>query len=132
MLIPDKSDKAKGEAYLTKKGLTWNKVQMSSPGRLWKHVQRYISEKSFLHTIVKEFFDCWGPIKCSITGQPLFSPESWKKSQGVLHDIQKGWVSDPAGIALYTVKGHDKNGLTLYHCICGTNSVEGAVHNPIQ
>jgi len=30
------------------------------------------------------------------------------------------------------VRGFDKNGLSLYHCIRGTNSVEGAIHNPIR
>jgi hypothetical protein len=33
---------------------------------------------------------------------------------------------------LYTVLCYDKWGLAIYHCIHGTNSVEGAVHNPIR
>ena len=33
---------------------------------------------------------------------------------------------------MYTIKGIDKKGLKLYHCIRGTNSVEGAIHNPIR
>src|ERR1700683_4776665 len=52
------------------------------------------------------------------------------KAKGVLHDVWKGWISDPAGIPLYTIRFHDKHGLPVYHCIQGTNSVEGAVHNP--
>jgi hypothetical protein len=132
MLVPDKNDKAKVEEYLNKKGMNWDQVRRSSPGWLWKRVRRYIPEKSLLHRILKEFFDCWGPIKCTTTGQKLFSAESWKKANGVLHDVQKGWISDPAGIPLYTVRGHDRNGLAIYHCIRGTNSVEGAVHNPIR
>jgi hypothetical protein len=67
-----------------------------------------------------------------VTGQALFSEETWKKAQGVLHDVKKGWISDLSAIPLYTVNGCDKNGLPLFHCIRGTNSVEGGVHNPIQ
>jgi hypothetical protein len=43
-----------------------------------------------------------------------------------------GWVNDPDGIPMYVAEGVDKNGLAVYHCLHGTNSVEGAVHNPIQ
>jgi len=73
----------------------------------------------------------WGSVKSSITGQPLFSAETWKKVKAVLHDVCKGWLSDPSSIPVYTHEGTDKNGLPLYHCIHGTNSVEGAIHNPI-
>ena len=79
-----------------------------------------------------EFFNCWGKIKCSVTGQLLFSAETWKKTEAVLHDVCKGWLSDPTSIPVYTREGTDKNGLPLYHCIHGTNSVEGTIHNPIR
>ena len=81
--------------------------------------------------VLTEFFNCWGKIKCPITGQQLFNAETWKKTQGVLHDVCKGWLSDPSSIPVYTQEGTDKSGLPLYHYICGTNSVEGAIHNPI-
>jgi hypothetical protein len=84
-----------------------------------------------LYKILTEFFEAWGHIKCTVTGQPLFGDETWKKVKGVLHDVQKGWISDPSGIPLYTIRKRDKNNLYVYHCIRGTNSVEGAVHNPI-
>src|SRR3954469_10770488 len=63
--------------------------------------------------------------------RPLFGKISWQKAKAILHDIKRGWISDPPGIPLYTLQGHDKHGLTLYHCIRETNSVEGGVHNPI-
>ena len=50
----------------------------------------------------------------------------------MLHDVKKGWVSDPHNIPLYTFESQDKYGLVIYHCIRGTNSVEGSVHNPIR
>jgi hypothetical protein len=67
-----------------------------------------------------------------VTQQKLFSAETWKKTQGVLHDVKKGWLSDPGSISVYVQEGRDKDGLLLYHCIQGTNSVEGAIHNPIR
>ena len=85
-----------------------------------------------MYVLLKELFDSWGPVKCTVTKQPLFSQETWKKAFAVLHDVQKGWISDPSSIPVYTLKGTDKHGLKLYHCIRGTNSVEGAVHNPIR
>jgi hypothetical protein len=46
--------------------------------------------------------------------------------------VKCGWISDPTNIPLYTLESQDKNGLPIYHCIRGTNSVEGSVHNPIR
>ena len=132
MLVPDKGDRKKVQDYLQKAGLKWDSVCKSHPDWLWKRVRRYIPGKDFLFCILEEFFNAWGPVICSFTGYPLFSEESWKKAKGVLHDVKMGWISDPQGIPLYTLLGHDQHGLALYHCIRGTNSVEGGVHNPIR
>ena len=132
MLVPDKNDKAQVISHLKAKGLTWESVRLSSPAWLWRRVRRYIPEKNFLYQILDEFFMCWGPVKCTVTGQALFNDETWKKAKAVLHDVRMGWVSDPVGIPLYTILCYDKWGLAIYHCIRGTNSVEGAVHNPIR
>jgi len=111
---------------------SFDRMQIEKPDWLWKRVRRYIPNKDTLFELLNELFKLWGPIKCTITGQTLFSNDTWKKSQGVLHDVQMGWLSDPIGIPLYTIRFTDKHGLPVYHCIRGTNSVEGAVHNPIQ
>lgn len=132
LLLPDEDDKKLISQVLAKKNLTYNQVRSKSPAWLWKRVRRYIPESNILVLVLREFFDSWGKIKCSITGQPLFSAETWKKAKAVLHDVRKGWLSDPSSIPVYTREGTDKNGLPLYHCIRGTNSVEGAIHNPIR
>ena len=131
MLVPDKRDKQNVLTYLAKKGLKWDQVRKSQPDWLWKHVRRYIPEKNLLHPILEEFFNAWGPAKCSFRKFPLFDEESWKKANCILHDVKRGWISDPPGIPLYTLLGYDQNGLAVYHCLRGTNSVEGGVHNPI-
>ena len=132
LLVPDEDDKRAVSEILEKKNSTFNKMRSKSPAWLWKRVRRYIPEKGILELVLTEFFNSWGHIKCSVTHQELFSAETWKKTQGVLHDVKKGWLSDPGSISVYTQEGIDKDGLLLYHCIRGTNSVEGAIHNPIR
>ncbi|KAJ7112383.1 hypothetical protein C8R43DRAFT_961795, partial [Mycena crocata] len=133
MLIPDKGDKQRLVDYFKKKGTTWEAERYKRPDWVWKRCRRYIPEKTVLYPILKEFFDCWGPLTCTVDGKvlKLFDAESWKKAEAVLHDVQKGWVSDPHGVSLYTFEGTDKAGLNLYHCERGTNSVEGAVHTHV-
>jgi len=46
----------------------------------------------------------------------------------VMESIQNGYYSDPLGCMLYSTHGKDANGLTLYRCIQGTNSVEGGIY----
>lgn len=133
LFVTDKNDCTRVEAYLQKHKMpSFDKVRLEKPDWLWRRVRRYIPEKNLLVKLLGELFECWGPVKCTITGQPLFSSDTWKKSEGVLHDVRKGWISDPVGIPLYNIRFTDKNGLPVYHCIRGTNSVEGAVHNPIR
>src|SRR5436305_9043657 len=119
ILVPDKGDKENIQAYLVKKGKNWDMVRKSDPDWLWKRVWRYIPEKTLLHHILEEFFNAWGPVVCLKDDKPLFSDDSWKKAKGILHDVKKGWVSDPSGIPVYTLIGYDQHGLALYHCIRG-------------
>jgi hypothetical protein len=131
LLIPDETDKKAVESVLAKQNIDWNTKRAKDPDWLWKRVRRYIPRKEVLHPILKEFFECWGKVICSVHKIPLFNEESWKKANAVLQDVQRGWLSDPESIPLYVVNGSDQNGLTVYHCLRGTNSVEGAIHNPI-
>ena len=132
MLVSDKADKALVEAYLVKQGKNWDHVQKYDEDWLWARVKRYIPEKELLYVVLEEFFDAWGHTICSKSHKPLFDNEIWAVTKGVLHNVRKGWLSDPPGISLYTLLGYDKHGLALYHCIRGTNSVEVGVHNPIR
>ncbi|KAF5342768.1 hypothetical protein D9758_017029 [Tetrapyrgos nigripes] len=131
LLIPDETDKNTIEAYLAKRNLDWNTMRAKRPSWLWRRVRRYVPRKEVLHPILKEFFDCWGNVICSVRKIPLFNEESWKKAHAVLQDVQRGWLSDPSSIPLYVYDGQQE-GLTLYRCLRGTNSVEGGVHNPIH
>jgi hypothetical protein len=132
LLVPDQNDKAIVEAMLQKNRETWDQIKSKSPDWLWKRVHRFIPPKDILHVLLKELFNCWAPIKCVITRQELFNDESHQKAHSILLEVQKEWILDPSFISVYIKEGVDKHGLFLYHCIHGTNSVEGAVHNPIR
>jgi hypothetical protein len=132
LLVPDKDDRDIVESVLRKKGETWEKTKSKAPAWLWKRVRHFIPQKDVLHILLKELFESWAFIKCAVTGQRLFNDETHKKAQSVLVEVQKGWISDPTFMSVYMKIGVDRDGLNLYHCIRGTNSVEGAVHNPIR
>lgn len=111
--------------------MTWSFVKSKSPGWLWKRVQRFIPNKDVLYVVLKGLFESWAPVVCKTTGQKLLTLESHQKAQSTLLEVRKGWISDPVGISVYQLEGVDKYGLNLYHCIRGTNSVEGSVNECI-
>jgi hypothetical protein len=84
-----------------------------------------------LYPVVKNLFTLYGPLKCKKTGKPLFDNEAWKQSKSVLKTILSGHVSDPPGFSFYYKMGTDTDGLSLYRCYRGTNSLEGGVHQNI-
>jgi len=53
-------------------------------------------------------------------------------SERLLDTARRGFVSDPPGIPLYYRMGTDRDGLTVYRTIRGTNSVEGGVHMAVR
>ncbi|KAI9461358.1 hypothetical protein HD554DRAFT_2041439 [Boletus coccyginus] len=67
------------------------------------------------------------------TGQSLFNSHAWEVVRSLLENVHLGYYFDSVGVELYYNIGHDKNGLALYWCCCGTNSIKGGVHqNLIQ
>jgi hypothetical protein len=65
---------------------------------------------------------------CLATKLPLFNALCWKESKSMLQLVEEGYLSDPPGVQLYVKIGEDKDGLVLYRCFRGTNTVEGGVH----
>src|ERR1700683_1642487 len=65
MLVTDKRDRIRVEAYLTRNKLgKFETFCLEKPKWCWKRVRRYIPEKDFLYRILDELFKCWGPVKC--------------------------------------------------------------------
>lgn len=81
-----------------------------------------------MYVALAELFRDWGGLKCSRTGARLFTKATEKKAEGVLETVARGWVSDPPETLLYVIMQVDNEGLPVYRCLRGTNSVEGGVH----
>lgn len=132
LLMIDEDDRRMVDQALAKRPVstrtTWDELRKTNPEWLWRRVRRYVPKKEYLVPVLEELFQCWGDAKCSKTGLPLFNQTTWKKAEGVLQSVRNGWVSDPDGISLYVKIRLDKEGLTVYRCLRGTNSVEGGIH----
>jgi hypothetical protein len=131
LFILDNEDKANVEAMLTKKDLTINQMILKSPEWVFDHVKRLIPRPDILHQRVFEVFQTFGPMKDAITSQPLFSSAAYAQAELMLENISLGHYSDPPGINLYMERGRDVDGLPIYRCLRGTNSVEGGIHQNI-
>ncbi|KAF7324049.1 3'-5' exonuclease domain-containing protein [Mycena kentingensis (nom. inval.)] len=129
-LIPHPADKARIEAYLKTKGLTWDIMLRLNPKWLWRRCRRTVPPAELLHKQAHEVLMLFGALKDAKTGLPLFNSAAWKMAKNILELFANGHVSDIPGVQLYTCIGFDEHadGLPLYGCARGTNFVEGGVH----
>ena len=65
-------------------------------------------------------------------GQVFFSKDACGMAARLIDTARLGFLSDPVGVSLYYRMGIDKDGLSIYRTIRGTNSVEGGVHMTIH
>ena len=101
-------------------------------------IEREVPPPSVLYWRVRAVFALYGPMKDSVTGKPMFNAKAWKKANGILREIRKGYYSDPPGMGMYkkilckdgTVK-RNKYGLDMIECIRGTNRTEAYHKNLI-
>ena len=63
---------------------------------------------------------------------PLINKKTEKEVQKLLEHVDRGCLSDPPGISLYYDGGKDRDGLQLFHCVRGTNDLEGAAHRSLS
>ncbi|KAF8328650.1 hypothetical protein F5887DRAFT_897466 [Amanita rubescens] len=128
LFVPDPVDKAAIEAVLQERNVTWDQMVLWKPEWVWKRVKRFVPCAGVLYPRVAQVFRSFGPLKDANTNQPLFNRASFRTAQNILHNVRLGYYSDPVGIKLYTFVRDDKNGLPVYRCIQGTNSIEGGIH----
>ncbi|EPQ50510.1 hypothetical protein GLOTRDRAFT_133880 [Gloeophyllum trabeum ATCC 11539] len=129
--IPDPEDKAIMETFLEGRNTTWDKMLLFHSRWLFQRVKRIVPPAEILLPRVRNVLQKFGPLKDSITGQPLFNDRAWDTSGNVLENIRRGYYSDPPGVQLYFIRGRDKYGLMRYKCCRGTNAIEGGVHQNI-
>jgi hypothetical protein len=79
-------------------------------------IRRYIPKPKILYARVQKVFEHF---KDLIREMSLV-----KCAKKILKHIERGCVSDPQGISLYRIDRKDSNGLSIYTCSRGTNSVE--------
>jgi hypothetical protein len=129
LFIMDEEDKKAVEEVLIKNGESWELKMKYDRSWVLKRVKRKVAPPQVLLPLLKALFLSFGPLKCPKSKRTLFDHTTWKKAVRVLKTVQLGHVSDPPGVQLYYKTGKtDKDGLTLYRCIRGTNSLEGGVH----
>ncbi|CAO3622156.1 unnamed protein product [Mucor hiemalis] len=129
MFVVDLQDKSSVTQYLELIGADWEGYTVKTPDFILERVRRYIPPPSELYESVSLLFSYYGPLKCVLSGRPLFNEYAWHAAKHVMEEIRLGHVSDVVnGPLLYTEKGYDKNGVMKYRCSRGTSSVEGSVH----
>ncbi|KAF9231664.1 hypothetical protein BU15DRAFT_82124 [Melanogaster broomeanus] len=126
--LPVAEDKAAVERVLKKYGTSYNSQLLSKPKWVLARVRRHIPPPEILLLRVADVIETYGPLKDAKTGQPLFNPRAWEIARNLVENVRLGYYSDPSGVELYYKIGQDRDGLTLYRCCRGTNSVEGGVH----
>ena len=136
LFIPDQADKDRINAWGSTQSPPQTYEHLRNRDSLWvsQHCKHITPSPEKLYPLVSCVFHTYGPMIDPVSKKPLFSLDNWKTAKNVLDLIQNGYVSDPPGIALYTMIGLDnKNGgLPRYRCSRGTNATEGGVHKHIR
>ncbi|KIK50165.1 hypothetical protein GYMLUDRAFT_253216 [Collybiopsis luxurians FD-317 M1] len=135
IFLPDIQDKNRIEAWgsIQDPPVTFAYLMRTRPQWVLKRCKHIIPPPEQLYLPVEQVLRTYGPLKDAKTGLPLFNAAAWSSSQKVLEVIQKGFISDPPGIALYQELQPDvkAGGLPMYGCFRGTNFTEGSFHRHI-
>ncbi|KAG6877503.1 hypothetical protein C0992_009828 [Termitomyces sp. T32_za158] len=134
LLVPDKSDIAAVMAVFEKRGFTWSYALRSHSDAIRRRVRRYCPGPEKLAADLRVLFDGWANVSCSVnhTHGPLFSEEAKKQAARIIQVAELGLLSDPPGFSLYRRIGTDPDGLAVYRCLRGTNSIEGGIHMALR
>ncbi|KIK54977.1 hypothetical protein GYMLUDRAFT_1021476 [Collybiopsis luxurians FD-317 M1] len=134
IFLRDASDEAAVQAVIEKKGGSWNFMKRRHSSAINKRIHRLIPDRDTLNTHVSTCFTSFKDIRWLTKGKsiPFFSDSANEMAERLLETIRRGFLSDPKGLSLYFEMGHDHDGLFLYRCMRGTNSVEGGLHMPLR
>ena len=110
------------------KGRSFQDMLDENPKWILKRVRRTVPPPAQLYFAVKEVYDHCADILDAKTSKPFFDFAAKQQATRNLKLIKEGWVSDPPDVQLYFDIGVDEQGLRIYRCVRGTNSVEGNFH----
>ncbi|KAF9011526.1 hypothetical protein BDZ89DRAFT_1167480 [Hymenopellis radicata] len=136
IFIRDKDDEHAVRSVLEKNGVNWEYAKRAKAGELNRRIRRYIPDRHTLGKRLSALFTGYQDIICSTKqghrGGRFFCDEAKEMATRLLETVRLGFLSDPQGISLYYVMGKDRDGLTVYRTVRGTNSVEGGVHMAVR
>jgi len=128
IFLTDLDDKWAVKEVLKHKGITYKSKLKSHPWWILSRVRRYVPPPEILFGRVAAVMKTYGPLKDATSGEPLFNGKCWDTVKNLLKHIRNGYYSDPPDVPLFYKIRKDRDGLSLYRCCCGTNDVEGGVH----
>ena len=135
IFLRDGDDEAQVRAVLENKGINWDYARRALSPSLNRRIRRYIPPRDILVPRLETLFNGYRNVICTAqTGRAkyFFSKDALEMSERLLDTARRGFLSDPPGIPLYYRMGIDRDGLTVYRTIRGTNSVEGGVHMAVR
>ncbi|KAF5382845.1 hypothetical protein D9757_007324 [Collybiopsis confluens] len=135
IFIRDINDEARVKQVLETNGLDWEFMIRAKAHVINRRVRRYIPAPKILAPRLEALFNGYKDIICSTQQgrkKPFFSKEAREMADRLLETARQGFLSDPDGISLYYIMATDKDGLTIYRTVRGTNSVEGGVHMAVR
>jgi hypothetical protein len=135
IFVRDQDDEDSVRAVIEKKGGKWSYMLRAHSAALHKRIRRFIPSPEILVQRLRCLFNAYKNVKCpTASGKKanFFSEEAWKMAERLLVTAQLGFLSDPLDIPLYYLIGRDRDGLNIYRCIRGTNSVEGGWHMTLR
>jgi len=113
-------------------GTTFDRKWRDDPAWILKRVRRVIPQPEVLVSRLNEVMTIFRDRKDE-SGVDLLDAKAKKAFKNLLVHAGRGCLSDLPGIQYYyPLAKKDKHGLTLWRCIRGTSSVEGAVHQKIR
>ena len=132
VLKMDEGDFKKVMKVIDKKKLDFDYIARYNPKYLWKRIRRVIPHPVELYPKLVEVFKAHMDVVDDSSGLKLFNDEARKQAKCILDLVAKGVISDPHDVQLYFYLSTDSDGLAIYRCIRGTNSLEGGVHQNIH
>lgn len=111
--------------------MPWDEVMYRHPDWVARRVRRVVPAPTQLVPRIQSVLRQFRSMLDASTRQPLFNAAAWRAARQVVKMAQDGWLTDPSDVALYVLRGRDRNNLPLWLCCRGTNSNEGSVHQKL-
>lgn len=128
MMVVNKDDLTAVEEVLKRQGMSYEEVEAKKQTE-WtfflQYCRRHVPAAEELERRLGRIFEVYAMLQDATTKEPLFRAKSRNVWTALLKHVRKGCFSDPEGLSLYFERRYNRQGLVLWRCIRGTNSIEG-------